>query len=516
MKQLYRIVISDYLQRTRSYAFLITLAISLYAAYAFVPAAGANYTTLRVGNYIGIQNAAWIGYVTAMMGSIFISMIGFYLVNSNIKKDMDTGVGMIVATTRISNFNYLLTKMLSNFLVLLSITGCVFFMGILMFFIRGAGYPFNIIHFILPYLLITIPAVFFIAALAVVAEVFLYRFTILMNIGFYVFFCLMIAVQANTLTLFDLFGFHQVTVTLQNLVAQRTPGIHQAMSMGFQFGDKRVLKTFLFEGIIWSQTAIISRIVLMSLGVVLVYISSLFFHRFDVKERVNIKKKTNVSNPMAPAMRLRDIKLSELPAIKTSYGIFPFIKTELLMLYRKGPRWLWFINLGGMAALFFTPLTIAHQIILPLLWFLQVARLSDIATKEKTNRIHYFTFAAYKPLTRLLPAQILAGILLAWALASPLMVRYLFTAQLLPVFMIIAGGIFIVIFAVALGILSGGKKLFEILFFLITYANIEKVPFVDYFGGISLQPSYLLLVFIISLGLGFIGFFWRKLEMSGM
>src|SRR5580698_2105983 len=74
MRTFYRIVISDYKQRTRSYAFLITLAISLYFAYSFIPAADANYTTVRIGNYVGVQNAAWIGYVTAMMTSVFLSM----------------------------------------------------------------------------------------------------------------------------------------------------------------------------------------------------------------------------------------------------------------------------------------------------------------------------------------------------------------------------------------------------------------------------------------------------------
>ena len=50
----------DYLQRTRSYAFLITLAISLYIAYTFVPAPDAAYTTVRIGNFVGEYNAAWI------------------------------------------------------------------------------------------------------------------------------------------------------------------------------------------------------------------------------------------------------------------------------------------------------------------------------------------------------------------------------------------------------------------------------------------------------------------------
>ena len=81
MGEFYNIVASDYKQRTRSYTFLVTLAITLYFAYSFVPLPNAAYTTVRVGNYIGVQNSAWLGYVPAMMSSVFLCMIGFYLIN---------------------------------------------------------------------------------------------------------------------------------------------------------------------------------------------------------------------------------------------------------------------------------------------------------------------------------------------------------------------------------------------------------------------------------------------------
>ena len=42
--------------------------------------------------------------------------------------------------------------------------------------------------------------------------------------------------------------------------------------------------------------------------------------------------------------------------------------------------------------------------------------------------------------------------------------------------------VFIVSFAICLGMISGGKKLFEILFFAITYCNLNLIPFMDYIG----------------------------------
>jgi hypothetical protein len=53
------------------------------------------------------------------------------------------------------------------------------------------------------------------------------------------------------------------------------------------------------------------------------------------------------------------------------------------------------------------------------------------------------------------------------------------------IFNILNGAIFIVLFAVCLGIVSGSKKLFEILFFLLTYTITQKLPPADYLGAIK-------------------------------
>ncbi|CAN5116237.1 hypothetical protein BH11BAC6_BH11BAC6_05070 [soil metagenome] len=489
------IIKADYLQRTRSYAFLITLAISLYIAYTFVPASGANYSTVKIGNYIGENNSAWIGYVTAIMTSVFLSLIGFFLVSGSIKKDIETEVGMIIATTQISNFKYLLSKMLSNFLVLLTITGIVFVMSILLFFIRSNESPFEITQFILPYLLSTLPAIFFVSSLAVTAEVFLGRWPVLQYLGFFFLFNI---IAANVMTgtgtetkmMIDPFGVKVVMTGMESFVQQHYDAKATVSSVGFNFSDKINVKTFRFDGLNWPGTFILSRLIWMGFSLTLVFISAKFFHRFNIKEKIRNKKQSKLSENIPAGFLLHDIKLSSLPSITTDYGVGPFIKTELLMLFRKGPKWFWLVNIGGMIALILTPLPIAHQILLPTLWFLQVSRWSDLATKEKTNRIHYFTYAAYQPVKRLLTSQIIAGIILSVALAFPLMIRYLIAGDLMHVFYIFTGAVFIVSFAVLLGILSGGKKLFEILFFAITYCSLNLIPFTDYFGGINNGVSY--------------------------
>jgi hypothetical protein len=162
--------------------------------------------------------------------------------------------------------------------------------------------------------------------------------------------------------------------------------------------------------------------------------------------------------------------------------------------------------------MFVVPLNIVHAYILPILWFLQVTRLSELATKEETYRLHYFTYASYKPLQRMLPAQILAGVVLAIGLALPLIARYLIVSNGYAIGAIFGGAVFIVLFAVCLGIVSQGKKLYEILLFLITYALIEKAPMVDYLGAVNHNShiGYMAIVLVINIFLLLVSFTVRQ------
>lgn len=520
MKQFYKLVYGDYLQRARSYAFLITLAVSMYMAYLFVPAHDANYTTLRIGNYIGANNSAWTGYVTAMMTSLFLSWTGFYLVSSAIKKDIDTGVGMIIAGTSITNFRYLLSKALSNFMVLATITAIIALMSATVFLIRPGSYNFEPQHFIIPFLLITLPTLFFISSLAVLAEVVLYRYTVLMNIGFFVLFTMLFPPRNGVVPAFEVLGIKAAIISMQDQVHGHFHEQSVKPGMGFHVGHKGNLKSFEFEGMNWTVLITLARFLWIAAGFAIVYVSSLFFHRFEITAKVKRQKSAATAiaehnSSHSPVARiLKDIKLSTLPEIKPSFGIGLLIKTELLLLFRKGPKWLWLLNAGGMIAMIFAPLAIAHTIILPVLWFLQIMRWSDLSTKEKTFRIHYFTYASYKPISRLFLAQVIAGIILSAGLSLPLVFRYAFLLNMVPVVTILLGAIFIVLCAVLIGLISSGKKLFEILFFFVTYSNINKVPVLDYFGSLNTGSNYIGLMaglVILTAGLSFI---WRKMEIS--
>jgi len=520
MKYIYSIIKADYLQRTRSYSFLITLAITIYAAYSFVPPPTASYTTLNVVGYKGIYNSAWVGHVSAMMTTIMLSLYGFFLINGGIKKDVDTGIGQIIATTPITNFGYLLSKFLSNFLVLLTISGLTFIISIVMFFVRSSGSPFIIGDFVLPFLFFALPALFTVSALAIVAEVFLGKKLILQYILFFFLFGVImsnvVGHSASTATTFiDPFGVNAMTNSVKDKVNTQYHEHIESVNLGFTFSSKHRFKTFEWDGINWTGIFIVSRLTWICIALGLVYIASFSFHRFDFKQAVRKTKKTaTLPTTSGPVEFSKGIDVAQLPKVIADYSIFPFVKTELLLLIRKGSKWFWLINGGAWIAMIFVPLTVAHAYILPILLFLQVTRLSDLTTKETENRLHYFTWSSYKPLQRMLPSQILAGIVMIIGLALPVMLRFAVTGDFYTVLNIINGAVFIVLFAVALGILSGGKKLFEILSFFITYCIVEKIPVADYLGAIQHDShiGYITIVLMLNVFLGGVSFGVRSYQ----
>jgi hypothetical protein len=518
MSFLKNIIKADYLQRTRSYGFLITLLASVYVAYSFIPGYDSHYTTVRVNNFVGKNNSAWIGHVTAIMASTFLWLIGFYLVNDSIKRDKETGVGQIIATTSIGNFGYLVAKALSNFCVLLTITFVIILMALGLFFFRSKSPTFDIIQFLMPYLLSTIPSIFLVSVLAIVFEIIFGNKTNLSNLAFFFLFGFVIA-KTNTgnnpnLAFVDPLGIKYLTDQMVAVVNAISPSTTNDVSAGYLFSENQKKQYFDFQGSTWTIFYVLSRIIWIAIGFGLLFFASKVFKRFDSRTIVLSKKKSAGFIITEIKTEPKEIQLSKLSKINPQFGIFPIIKTEFLMLIRKGPKWFWLINFAGMIALFLIPIKEAYQIALPVLWFLQINRWADLSTKEKFFGTSNFIYSSFNPLQRLLTSQILAGFLLATFLALPILVRQLFDGNLMATIAIIVGSLFLVSFAVFTGIISSGKRLFEILFFAVTYANINGVPFVDYFGAFHQDFQYLITMIVVLFLLLTTSFLFRNQEIK--
>ena len=510
MFQFKNIIKGNYLQYVRSYSFLITVALSVYIAFSFVPSPEANYTTIRLGAFTGDYNSAWIGFVTAIMSSTILSLFGFFLINGSIRKDIETRIGHIIGTTQISNTAYIITKLLSNFLILCSILAIVCIVSVILSFLYGNGQSFQLLDFVLPYAIITIPTLFVVSSFSLLLEIVLPKKTLVQYGLFLVgFFVLLFSSSPENQGIQDVFGMQYPTAIISEQIQQIHTGEDTELAIGFIAGGRDADKVVTVESISFSQAYIMNRMLWIGVAFALAFLSSLFFHRFNIKDKL-----TKQATPKVKGNgRSADFQLGNISATpEFSSQLSPLIGAEILMLIRKSPKWLWGLSCCLMLAMVFVPLSFAHHYMLPLLWFLQVGVWSDLVTKDIAFRTHYFTASSYQPVQRLFISRIIAGVFIALFIAMPLLVRYIVELDFHTILNITLGAIFIILLSVFFGTLTKSKKLFEIVFFFLIYSNINLVSITDYFGAMHTSFSYTGIMALLTVGLFSGSYFLKKLS----
>jgi uncharacterized BrkB/YihY/UPF0761 family membrane protein len=125
LRAVYHLALADYFERSRRSSFLIILGLTVVAGYFYLPANSSSTKTLAFtlsfGGpavwYRGVYNSAWVGTQVALFATLWLSIIGFYLVKNTVDRDVRTEVGQIIATTPLTKAQYTLGKALSNFAV---------------------------------------------------------------------------------------------------------------------------------------------------------------------------------------------------------------------------------------------------------------------------------------------------------------------------------------------------------------------------------------------------------------
>ena len=489
LSSIYHIAKADFLQRVRSNYFLIALGVCVFIIYSFVPAPDAGYTVVSLGNYRGFYNSAWIGSMVATCVPFF-TLIGFYIVNNAVQRDIETGVGQIIATTRISRLQYLTGKFLSNFAVLILLLLVISVMTVVMFYVRAETSYMEPGKLLLPLLVLTVPAMFILSALALVLDSMPERSRGFINVAYFILWIFIVSASLWS-SYTDIYGVNTCILDITKSLQATHPdwnGDHGAGILIIDgLGNRKV---FTWEGMNWTVVIILQRVFWMLLAYGFVVLSSLFFNRFDSQGSDTRKQRTwkFLKKPVvladATPMTLV-IKYRDLPKAEARFSFFELVKAELRLMFR-GRSKLWLLTTSGLfIASVFAPLSIASKFILPLLWFFQLMNLSKLGSRELTNRCNEYIFSAAYPLRRQLPAMFMAAFLFTISLALPVMLRVFTGGDLYGVFAIATGSLFIPAFAIAAGTITGGSKFFEVVFTVMVYGLFNGIPYLDFTGAIA-------------------------------
>lgn len=494
----YHLMRADFLERIRRYSFLVTLGLTIVAAYAYVPPSTANYLTLGLGNYRGVYNSAWIGSAVALLTSALLSLPAFYLVKNTLERDQRTGVGQIIATTPLSRFLYTLGKMLSNIALLAVLVGFIALAAAIMQLIRGEDLSIDPLALLSPFVLITLPTMALVAAVAVLFETISWLRGTFGNV---VYFVLWMGMLLSTFALAsyaqsrgysvsptsDVLGINVLLTSMTGAARAVFPGYHG----GFAIGGTEVqghVQTFVWSGLQWTPQIVLGRLLWIGVAVGIVLLAALFFHRFDpaLERRKHIPTaSTAVKNP-EPEVQVatsRQVYLTPLVAGRRRFRFWRLLGAELRLMLKGVSFWWYVVAVGLCTAGFLAPLPLAQSLLLPLAWVWPLALWSAMGTREVRFQTSQLIFSNAHPLLRQLPLLWVAGVVVTILTGSGVGLHLLLAGNWQGIQVWAVGVLFIPSLALAFGCLSGSSKLFEIVYLLWWYFGpMNHLPILDFMG----------------------------------
>ncbi|HEU4930020.1 MAG TPA: ABC transporter permease, partial [Candidatus Krumholzibacteria bacterium] len=382
--RLYHLARADFLERVRRHGFLVALLFSVYAAYLFLPPNPSSYATLKLGEYRGVYNSAWIGTAVAMLCTVFISMVGFFVVKNAVERDRRTRVGEILATTPISRVQYVLAKTFSNFAVLAAMTLVVAVSCIGMQLFRAEDRSIDLVALFAPFILLTLPFMLMTGAFAVFFEVMPVLRGGVGNIAWIILWSFLLASNFEgdpKIPHNDPLGVGIALPSMYDAADAAYPEFDpdsSSVSMGFNIRveGKWVLKTYSWDGISWTAQHLGWRFSWVLLGLVVGTVAAIPFDRFDpssraasrgAKSRRRSKRITTaeslVTATTPPPLDL-NVHLTPLPAAARGFRFFALVAAEWKLITR-GSKWWYIPILGGSVAAFLAPVDAVRSIVLP-------------------------------------------------------------------------------------------------------------------------------------------------------
>jgi len=532
LRLLIKIACADFLERSRRYSFLVTIGIMILIGYVVIPPLESGALTVDLGNIRGVYNTAWIGGVVALLSSMLLSLPGFYLVKNAVSRDRETRVGQIIATTPLTKPVYTLAKMFSNFVYLTFIIAVVMIASGVMQFVRGEVLTFHIFDLILPFLLVTLPMMALVSAVAVFFEVIPFFRGGFGNIFYFVLFLVAIVVSLSGVgfneqgmivnPVNDMFGASLVGASMSSCAHQAFPAHQLNFGVGYTITNAPI-QTFIWQGVHWTLTAVLGRLLWAAIALGLALVSALVFDRFDPAQN-----KIRKDRRQGLIKRLwSKVQMVELPQFKIFSAIRPgllnlspfwrLIAAETGLLLR-GLHWWWYVVavvLAAAAAV--NEDLITNQGLLLAAWLWPVLVWSKLGVMANLNHTQKLIFSSPYPLKRQLSATWISGVLVSVLTGVGVGVYFVFNSDWQHLLGWLVAVVFIPSLALCLGTWSKSSKPFEALYVVWWYLGpVSQVPGFDFMilnptTGDSMPYTLYITAAASLLALAFLG---RKLQLE--
>lgn len=495
-----KIIKSNLIKQMRSPVFLLLLISSIFLGWLCVPSSTDGYEIFYMAGVRGIYNSAWLGTMAAIVSTIILWLPGFYLLRSQISEDKRLKIGEITAATPISKIKYIAGKVLSNFIILCLLEILFIASFMVMQFIRGESNYINISDYMLPFIIVTAPYLFVLAALTLLFDTLTVLKGSLGNILIFIIWLIMTAISMDAPgSPLDLFAVGKLLSAMLDGARSIYPTVPtECGSFGIYPHTEDTL-TFNWDGIFWDSTFMTSRITWIIVAIAICILTAILFDRF--KKNAFVKKEQNISAAAGSQIHNRII-VQPLPSVKrtkrTAY--FTLIKGEIRILSAGLNKWWFLLFLASFVSSWLIPLEQMRWgsliLLLPLpLWSQSGCDMKQYYTKELlvTSEHHKAKWLA----------SWLVGISLSMFLSVGIILRYLSIGELSHAFAWLAGAAFIPTLALALGSLCESSRLFEGIYIVWFYFGcISNINIIDFLGIQNINIAFYLILTIILLIVG--------------
>ncbi|OEH94413.1 hypothetical protein [Bacillus solimangrovi] len=478
---------NNLIKQMRSYSFLIIIGLSIFIGYACVPSSTAGYEVFYIGGVRGVYNSAWLGGMAAMLTTLLLWLFGFYMLRSQITEDQLLKVGQIIAATPISNFRYISGKAISNFLVLVVIESIMMIAFIIMQLIRGESYQLQLWDYFAPFLFIAIPSLLVLASLTVLFDVLPVLKGVIGNIVFFCFWIFFSVISiASPSSFWDLFGLDAIRSDMVSEAAIQYPFIAQSQEGG-SFGyypTEGQIATFIWQGVEWDSHLLTQRVIWVLIAMILTLLSSMIFSRFKEEKKKLLNKKLALfkskNNFIVESAEKKGFKLSPVEKSRRIH-LSRLIRAELRIMLKGNSIWWYLLVLGMITGSILIPFD-KIQSWLPLLMVMPIVIWSQMGTREKTYFTRELILSSCPPIYKFAAVWI-SGIFITVLMSSGIFVQFLMQGQMTYFYSWLVGVFFIPTLSFALGLLSGSRKLFEVIYMLWWYMGpVNDLPYLDFLG----------------------------------
>jgi len=365
---------------------------------------------------------------------------------------------------------------------------------------------------LLPFLFLALPALAFVAGLAVLFETVPWLrggFGNVVYFGIWIFLFTWSLEKHNPFA--DFTGFQLVADGVGDYLRKIQPDYKDGIGLTISDGDAG-LRTFVWQGFSWfSMPASWLRLYWFGISFGLTFLGALWFDRFDPARSGKRTWRTRASRKPLPAGHqpppiIRPAASECEPSCESalqpvwsgasaasSFGFasrfrFLTVLRAELRLMLKGQSWWWYAG-----AIIFLIASLANSLkqgreeLLPFVWLWPVLLWSPMGTREYRHRTAELLFTAPCALSRQLPASWLAGVIVALLTGAGIGFKLLLAQDWSGLFGWAVGAMFIPTAALAMGVWSRSSKLFEALFILCWY--IGPIQKVSQFNFMTASPA---------------------------